>query len=40
MATMNAKRMGTMKMKLPTFLSKSTPRKLTLPRLPNERASW
>jgi len=37
---MNAKMTRTMKMKLPTFLSKPTPRKLTLPPLPNERASW
>jgi hypothetical protein len=35
---MNTKRMETMKTKLPTFLSKSTPRRLT-PRLPNGRVS-
>ena len=39
MVMTNGKRMETTKMKLPTFHSKLTRRKLTLPHLPNGRAS-
>ena len=39
MAMTNTKGTGMMKMRLLTFLNKSTPRKLTPPHPPNERAS-
>lgn len=39
MSTMNTKGMEMMRMRLPTFLNKSIPRKLTLPRPLNGRAS-